>query len=94
VLLDFIHSISDGQATSVKEGTEQVECLSRLFSYLVDMCRPGKPSIKGHPEISCRFDPHYCLGLWMRLIVKSIVVLLETLIEILQSRSQCSSLQR
>jgi len=36
--------------------------LSRLSSYLVDVCRPGKPSIKGHPEISCHFDTRYWLS--------------------------------
>jgi hypothetical protein len=41
------HAVSDGQATSVKEGTEHTQSLCHLFSYLIDVRRPGKPSIKG-----------------------------------------------
>jgi hypothetical protein len=56
------HTVSDGQATSVQEGTDRVQSLCRLSSYLVDVCRPGKPSMKGYPKISCRFDPRYWLS--------------------------------
>jgi hypothetical protein len=57
------HPVSDGQANSpVKEGTEHAHSLSRLSSYLVDVCRPGKPIIKVDPEISWRFDPRYWLS--------------------------------
>jgi len=51
------HTVSDGQATSPVEGTKQTQSLCRLSSYLIDVYRTGKPSIKGHPEITCRFDP-------------------------------------
>jgi hypothetical protein len=60
------HAVSDGQATSpVKEGTEHAKSLSCLSSYLFDVCRPGKLSIKGYPEISHRFDP--CCWLFEKL---------------------------
>jgi hypothetical protein len=52
------HTISDGQATSpIKEGAKHTQSLSCLSSYLVDMCRPGQPCIKGHPKIPCCFNP-------------------------------------
>jgi hypothetical protein len=56
-------TVSDGQADSpVNEGAKHAQSLSRLLSYLVDMRRPGKPSIKGHPKIPCCLDPLYWLS--------------------------------
>jgi hypothetical protein len=87
------HAVSDGQATSsVKERTEHAQSSCRLSSYPVDMRRLSRHrAVSIHATGSPR--KWTGLGLWMRL-VNSIAVLLETLIEILRSRSQCSSLQR
>jgi hypothetical protein len=96
-LLAKQHAVSDGQATCpVKEGTEHAQSLSRLSSYLV-VCRPGKPSVKRYPEISCRFYPRYWLSEkmnWPVSLYAYASVLSGTLIEILQSRTQCFRLQR
>jgi hypothetical protein len=47
-------TVSDGQAASpVKEGAKYDQSLSCLLSHLVDVRRPGKLSIKGHPKIPC-----------------------------------------
>jgi hypothetical protein len=46
------HAVSDGQAASVKEETEQAQSLSRLPPHLVDVYWPVKPSIKGYPKTS------------------------------------------
>jgi len=63
LLLVQQHAVSDRKATSpVKEGTKHAQSLRRHSSYLVDVRRPGKPSIKGHPEILRRFDPRYWLS--------------------------------
>jgi hypothetical protein len=65
------HTVSDGQAASpVKEVTNHALSLGCHLSYLVDLCRPGKPCIKGHPKILCSFDPPYWLFEkldWLRL---------------------------
>jgi hypothetical protein len=94
------HAVSNGQATSpVKEGTEHVQSLSCLSSYLFDVCRPGKPRMKGHPQISCRFDSRYWLSEKLNWPGSSDASLCEehrrSLRDVdrsLQSRSQCSSL--
>jgi hypothetical protein len=98
------HTVSDGQAASpVKEGANHAQSLSCLHSYLVDVCRPGKWCIKGHPNIPCCFDPLYWLseklhwsGFWIRLVAltDSTTMLFETLMAILQFRRQSSSLPR
>jgi hypothetical protein len=57
------HTVSDGQAASpVKEGAKHAQSLSRLLSHLVDVRRPGKLSIKGHPKIPYCFDQLYWLS--------------------------------
>jgi hypothetical protein len=94
------HTVSDGQATSpVKEGAKHAQSLRCHLSHLVDVRRPGKQSIKGHPKIPFCFDPLYwlseklhCCGFWMRLaaLTKSTAMLFESLMAILQSRSQRS----
>jgi hypothetical protein len=77
------HTISDGQAASpVKEGDKHAQSLSRLLSHLVDVRRPSKLNIKGHPKIPCCFDllsPSNCtaLGFWICLaaLTKSALLL-------------------
>jgi hypothetical protein len=94
------HAVPDGQSTPVEEGAKQAQYLSRLLPYLVGVSRPGKPCVKGYPQGTVLFrpSPKSCggLGLWTHLVVlaKSNAVLFETLIAILQSRSQSSSLLR
>jgi hypothetical protein len=90
--------------THVKVGAKHTQSLSRLSLYLVDVRRPGQPCNKGDPKVPCCFDPLYwsseqnwnSLGLWTHLVIlaKSSAVLFETLIAVLQSRSQSSSLLR
>jgi len=51
------HAFSDGQATAlVKDGNKHAQFLRRLSSYLVVVCRPGEPNMKGYAEISYRFE--------------------------------------
>jgi hypothetical protein len=46
------HTVSDGQAASpVKEGAKHAQTLSCQFSHLVDVRRPRKLNISGHPMI-------------------------------------------
>jgi hypothetical protein len=52
------HAIPDGEAASpVKERTQYSQSLSRLLSHLIDMFRPGEPSVEGHPKITGGIDP-------------------------------------
>jgi hypothetical protein len=56
------HAISNGQATpNVEEVDKQTLSLSRLLPYLVHVCRPGKPCVKGYPKVPCCFNPLYWL---------------------------------
>jgi hypothetical protein len=58
------HTVSDGEATSTKEGGggKHAESLSCLSFCLVDECRFGQLCINSQPKIPCCFDPLYCLS--------------------------------
>jgi hypothetical protein len=55
------HTVSDRQAASpVTEGAKYAQSLTCPLSHLVDVCRPGKLSIKGHPKIPrCCFTMYW-----------------------------------
>jgi hypothetical protein len=56
-------TVSDVQAASpIKEEAKQTQSLSCLLSHLVDLRRPSKLSIKGHPKIPYYLDPLYWLS--------------------------------
>jgi hypothetical protein len=44
------HMVPDVQATLVKVGVNYTQSLSCLSPYLIDMCQPGQPYIKGYPK--------------------------------------------
>jgi hypothetical protein len=101
-LLTKRYSVFDVQAVSlVEEGAKHTQSLSCLLPHLVYVSRPGKLCIKSQPKITSCFDPSYWLseelhwsGFWMHFAVltNSTTVLLETLMPIVQFRSQCCSL--
>jgi hypothetical protein len=52
------NAILDREAASpVQERTQYSQSLSSLLSHLIDMFRPGEPSVEGHPKITGGIGP-------------------------------------